>query len=84
MAYNVVDIIEQEDAIEIKTAPVDFFKVKEELTKRGCKIFDAEIKLISQSPIEILTDDAKLRLEKFIASCDDDEDIQTVITNYEG
>jgi transcriptional/translational regulatory protein YebC/TACO1 len=82
--YNIIDIIEQEDAIEIKTNPGDFYKVKDVLTTIGVKIFNSEIRLLPQNPIESLDSDTKTRLEKFIDSCDQDDDIQWVVTNYEG
>ncbi|MDR3329790.1 MAG: YebC/PmpR family DNA-binding transcriptional regulator [Mycoplasmataceae bacterium] len=84
MNYNIMDVVEQEDAIEIKTTPFDFYKVKDILTQNNCKIFDSEIKLLPQNPIDVLDGDSKYRLEKFIDSCDQDDDIQWVVTNYEG
>jgi transcriptional/translational regulatory protein YebC/TACO1 len=76
MEYNIIDVIEQEDAIEVKTTPADFYKVKDILTNNNCKIFNAEIKLISQAPITTINEEDKARLEKFINSCDEDDDIQ--------
>jgi YebC/PmpR family DNA-binding regulatory protein len=74
--YNVVDVVEQEDSYEIKTTPVDFYKVKDVLVKNGLKIFDGEIKLIPQNTITIENDDDKQRLERFINACEQDDDIQ--------
>jgi transcriptional/translational regulatory protein YebC/TACO1 len=84
MDFNIVDIIEQEDAIEVKTIPNDFYKVKDELIKNGCKVLDAEVKLIAQNPIDELDNDSRERLNKFIDSCNDNDDIQSVVTNYDG
>jgi transcriptional/translational regulatory protein YebC/TACO1 len=83
MSFNIIDVVEQEDAIEVKTIPSDFYKVKDILIDNGYKIFNAEIKLISQSPITTISEENKIRLEKFIDSCDEDDDIQWVVTNYE-
>jgi transcriptional/translational regulatory protein YebC/TACO1 len=76
LAYNIVDVIEQADAIEIKTLPVDFYQVKDVLKQNNIGIFDAEIKLIPQNIITSLDSDNKARLERFIESCEQDEDIQ--------
>jgi transcriptional/translational regulatory protein YebC/TACO1 len=76
MECNIIDVVEQEDAIEIKTIPNDFYKVKDILLNNGCKIFDSEIKLIPQTPIETIDVEDKTRLEKFIDSCEEDDDIQ--------
>ncbi|MDR2369506.1 MAG: YebC/PmpR family DNA-binding transcriptional regulator [Mycoplasmataceae bacterium] len=84
LTYNIIDVIDQEDAIEIKTFPTDFYKVKEALIQNNVKIFDAEIKLLPQAPILSINTDDKLRLEHFIEACEADDDIQWVVTNYEG
>jgi YebC/PmpR family DNA-binding regulatory protein len=76
MNYNIIDVVEQEDAIEVKTTPFDFYKVKEVLVQNGCKVFDSEIKLIPQNPIETLDEDSKSRVTRFIESCEQDDDIQ--------
>jgi transcriptional/translational regulatory protein YebC/TACO1 len=39
--------------------------------------------LIPQSPIQTLDEDAQNRLERFIDSCEQDDDVQWVVTNYE-
>jgi YebC/PmpR family DNA-binding regulatory protein len=74
--YGIIDVIEQEDALEIKTIPSDFYQVKDMLTKNNIKIFDAEIKLLPQNPILSLDSDNKAKLERFMESCEQDEDIQ--------
>jgi YebC/PmpR family DNA-binding regulatory protein len=84
MQYNIVDILEADDGYEILTSPQDFYKVKEELIKHQYQIFDADIKLIPQSKISSIDEDTKIRLEKFINACDEDDDIQWVVTNYDG
>lgn len=81
--YNVIDIKDLDDVIEIKTAPVDFYRVKEELVKQQCQIHEAEIKLVAQNIITSLLPENAQRLEKFIDSCSEDDDIQWVVTNYE-
>jgi transcriptional/translational regulatory protein YebC/TACO1 len=79
----VIDIKDLDDVIEIKTAPVDFYRVKEELVKQQCQIHEAEIKLVAQNIITSLLPENAQRLEKFIDSCSEDDDIQWVVTNYE-
>jgi YebC/PmpR family DNA-binding regulatory protein len=74
--YNIIDVVDQEDAIEVKTTPNDFYKVKEVLLQNQLKIFDAEVKLLPQNPITSLDTDSKSRLDKFIESCEQDDDIQ--------
>jgi YebC/PmpR family DNA-binding regulatory protein len=85
MEYDIVDIIEQEDAFEILTSPKDFFNVKNILNKNNIKIFDSEIKLIAQNKINFseLTEEIQNKINKFISSCEEDDEIQTTITNIE-
>ncbi|MDR2823504.1 MAG: YebC/PmpR family DNA-binding transcriptional regulator [Mycoplasmataceae bacterium] len=83
MSYEIVDILEHEDAFEILTSPADFYKVKDLLTNSGYRLFEGEVKLISQNKITSLDEDTKVRLEKLLTLCDEDEDIQWVVTNYE-
>jgi transcriptional/translational regulatory protein YebC/TACO1 len=74
--YNIVDIIELEDAFEIKTTPHDYYDIKDILTKNNYNIYDSDVKLIAQSTITSISDDTKARLEKFIDSITNDDDLQ--------
>jgi transcriptional/translational regulatory protein YebC/TACO1 len=76
MEYNIIDIIDGEDAIEVKTEPKDFYVVKQILVDNHCEIYEGEIKLIAQNKITSLDEEAKTRIEKFIDSCEQDDDIQ--------
>jgi transcriptional/translational regulatory protein YebC/TACO1 len=76
MEYAIRDMNEFEDAYEIKTEPSDFYTAKQALVDHKCNVVDAEIKLIAQDKIGTLDDDTKARYEKFVESCDEDEDIQ--------
>lgn len=81
MDFNVIDIIENEDHYQILTQPEDFYKVKDELTKNKFKLFESEIKLVAQSPLEIEDEKLNEKIDRFLNSCEDDDDIQWVITN---
>jgi YebC/PmpR family DNA-binding regulatory protein len=78
MEFNIHEIEEDEEGegIEIKTEVNDFYAVKDLLIKNGYNIYEAEIKLIPQDYITTLTDDSKERLERFVNSCEDDDDMQ--------
>jgi YebC/PmpR family DNA-binding regulatory protein len=79
-----VDCNEFEDSFEVITTPDNnFYTIKELLSNNGYKVFEAAIKLVAQNKITSLDEENKARLEKFIESCDEDEDIQSVVTNYE-
>jgi YebC/PmpR family DNA-binding regulatory protein len=76
MNFTIIDIFEAEDGYEILTSPQDFYNVKNVLIEHQYKIYDADIKLIPQNKISEVDEDTKIRLEKFIAACEEDEDIQ--------
>jgi transcriptional/translational regulatory protein YebC/TACO1 len=79
-----VDCLEYEDSFEVLTTPDNnFYLIKDLFIANGFKVFDSSIKLIAQNKVTKLDDEAKMRLEKFIDSCDNDDDIQTVVTNFE-
>lgn len=79
--YEVIDIIEHEDNFEVYVNPTQFYDAKKSLTNAGFNIHEAEIKLVAQNKKDI-TDEALLtKIEKFIDSCENDDDIQSVVTN---
>ncbi|MDD6145360.1 MAG: YebC/PmpR family DNA-binding transcriptional regulator [Mycoplasmataceae bacterium] len=80
---KIIDIVENEDSIEVYVEPDDFYNVKDIFNKNDFEIFDAEIKLIANEKINELEEKIETKLQEFIDSCDDDEDIQWVVTNYE-
>ncbi len=80
MDSEVIEIKSEIDAFEILVSPTDFFKAKDALEAAKIKIFSSEIKLIPNSTVDLLKADYD-RLEKFIDLCEDDDDIQWVVTN---
>ena len=78
--YDVVDLRQDETAFELLVQPSDFFDAKQAVEDAGMPIVDAEIKLIPNSTVDITEEDDE-KLQKFIDSCDDDDDVQWVVTN---
>lgn len=78
--FNIVDLRQDETAFEILTTPNDFYNVKNIFDELNIKIFDAEIKLIPNSYIDV-TEAEDQAIEKFMNSCNDDDDIQWVVNN---
>ncbi len=60
--------------------PNDYFNVKKVLDDNNIKILSSEIKLIPNSTVDISEED-ETKLNRFIDQCDDDEDIQWVVSN---
>lgn len=79
--YNVVDLQHDESAFELLVMPEDFYNVKNLLTENSnLKILSSEIKLIPQTFVDV-TEAEDALLQRFIDTCEDDDDIQWVATN---
>lgn len=78
--FEVYDVIEDESAIALIVNKDDFYACKESLIENGFKIIDAEIKYIANTTVDLSAED-ETKLQKFIDSCEDDDDIQWVVTN---
>lgn len=79
--YEVIDIIEHEDNFEVYVNPNQFYDAKKSLTSAGFSIHEAEVKLVAQDKKDITDEQLLAKLEKFIESCENDDDIQSVVTN---
>lgn len=79
--YNVVDLQHDESAFELLVMPEDFYNVKNLLTENSnLQILSSEIKLIPQTFVDV-TEEEDALLQRFIDTCEDDDDIQWVVTN---
>lgn len=78
--YDVVDLRQDDTAFELLVQPKDFFDAKQALENANIKIVDANIKLIPNSTVDITEEDDQ-KLERFIEQCEDDDDVQWVVTN---
>ncbi len=79
--YNVVDLQHDESAFELLVMPEDFYNVKNLLTENSnLQILSSEIKLIPQTLVDV-TEAEDALLQRFIDTCEDDDDIQWVVTN---
>lgn len=83
MENKILDILEQEDCFEIYVEQHDIYKTVDNLKNNNVEIFSSETKLFPNEKIAELEEQIKLKLNNFIASCEDDEDVQWVVTNFE-
>lgn len=80
MDCNVVDIIDYDSYYELLVETQDFYKVKNIFDSSSIQIDSFEIKHIPINEIEI-SDEDKIKLDRFFDSCEDDDDVQIVISN---
>ncbi len=78
--FQLENFIEEEDSFLMYCKPNLFFAITEEIEKNNIPIFSAEIKYVANRYVSI-NDEYKEKYERFINSCDDDDDIQWVVTN---
>ena len=83
MSNKVLDILEQEDSFEIYVEPFDIYKAIDNLKNNNIEIFSSEVKFFSNQKVLELDEKVKQKLFDFINSCNDDEDIQWVVTNFD-
>lgn len=72
--------IENDDCFQIITNPKYFYKIRDKLLELNYHILKSEIKYIPNQFIN-LNETEFNSLEKFLNNCDEDDDIQWVVTN---
>lgn len=73
--------IENEDCFQIITNTKYFYQIRDSLKDMGLNILDSEIKYIPNDFIDLSKDDFA-KLERFLDQCENDDDIQSVVTNF--
>ncbi|MEG1009504.1 MAG: YebC/PmpR family DNA-binding transcriptional regulator [Clostridia bacterium] len=74
------DIIINDDCYQVLVMPKDFSSVKKVIDELPIKLIDSGIKYVPTSYVDI-SKEQFAKLEKFLESCNNDEDIQNVVTN---
>ncbi len=75
------DIKDEEDPVQIITAPEDLSKVKDALVEAGYEV-DAKVTYIPKNTVKVTGQDAE-RLLKLLNALEDLDDVQEVISNFE-
>lgn len=76
------DASEEEDGIEIITAPSDLMKVRQALVDAGMTVTSAELQYIATNNVPVDGENAE-KLEKLLDALDDLDDVTAVHTNAE-
>lgn len=76
-----LDIKEYDDNFEIYVNPISYSKSKELLEKKGFIIYESEIKLVNMNKVDISDQKTLDKIEIFLNTCDNDDDIQWVVHN---
>jgi len=79
--YEIIAINEHEDNFEVLVNANNFYDAKKSLQDAAFKIHEAEIKLYNQDKVDITDEKLLEKIEHFLDSCEDDDDIQSVVHN---
>lgn len=74
------DANEEEDGIEITTAPTDLMKVRQNLIDAGLTVTSAELKYVAKTTVPVEGEDEE-KVEKLLDAIDDLDDVTNVFTN---
>lgn len=81
LPYEIVDLIENGDIYEILAKPKDFLAINHELEKAQYDIISGEVKLVANEKKEIHDHLLMEKIQRFLDQCQQDDDIQSVVTN---
>ena len=76
------DATEEEDGIEIITAPSDLMKVRQALVDAGMTVTSAELQYVAKTTVPVEGENAE-KLEKLLDALDELDDVTAVHTNAE-
>lgn len=79
--FDIENIIENDDCFQIIINEKNFYEVRDNLKNKNFNIIESEIKYIPLSYAN-LNEEQFNKLEKFLDSCSNDDDIQSTITNF--
>lgn len=76
-------ITEDIDYYEIRTAPTELYKVKENLESMGVVVSKAEITKIPTTTVQITSEETASKLMKLLDALEDNDDVQKVYANFD-
>jgi len=77
------DVIDDEDAFQVLTAPEDFNEVRETLEKKGLKFIEASVTMLPQTTVEITDEKIASRVIRLMDALEDNDDVQNVYANFD-
>jgi len=77
------DVIDDEDAFHVLTAPEDFNEVRETLEKKGLKFIEASVTMLPQTTVEITDEKIASRVIRLMDALEDNDDVQNVYANFD-
>ncbi len=75
------DLVEMDNCFQIITSEGAFYNTRDFIKNAGFKIIESAVKFIPNSYTDLNTEQVQ-KLERFLDSCEDDDDIQWVVNNF--
>lgn len=76
-----IDIVVNDDCLQVLTSPKDFYIVRDKLNSINLNLVASEVKYIPNDYIDLDSENYE-KLTRFLDSCQEDDDIQWVVTNF--
>ncbi|WP_412032081.1 YebC/PmpR family DNA-binding transcriptional regulator [Malacoplasma muris] len=76
-----IDIIINDDCLQVLTTPKDFYVVRDKLNESNLTLVNSEVRYIPNDYINLDNENYE-KLTRFLDSCEEDDDIQWVVTNF--
>jgi YebC/PmpR family DNA-binding regulatory protein len=76
-------IMDDPEYYEIRTAPSELYKVRENLEKMGVEIAKAELTKIPTTTVQITDEETATKLMKLLDALEDNDDVQKVYANFD-
>lgn len=76
------DMKAEDDSFEIYTSPEDFEAVRDELTKQGITLADADLSMIPQTTVNLAGKDAE-QMIKLMEALEEHDDVEDVYANFD-
>ncbi len=77
------DCVAEDESFVVYTAPDDFQPVAAELEKQGYKFLSAQVEMVPQNYIRLMSEDEIKNMNKMLEMFEDNEDVQNVWHNWE-
>jgi transcriptional/translational regulatory protein YebC/TACO1 len=77
------DLKQEDDKIEVYTAPDEFFEVKQKLESLGMQILESKLTLICNNYVEINDVETAQKVLNLIEKLEEDDDVMEVIANFD-
>lgn len=78
-----LDVVEDDNAFQVLTAPEDFDAVREVMEQAGCVIIEAAVTMIPKNTIDVTEEKTAGQVLKLLENLEDHDDVQSVSANFD-